>query len=297
MRSHELLERLAAHALDGDGGQVVAGVAVEPLRAGGEVEGALPAHHVQHVRVRVHARAAGPARRLHHRAPVAQARGVVEHLPQRHGGARLRQLRQPGAHGRVQRQLALLREEQGRRGGELLGDGARLEDRLRRVGHTELQVGHAVAAREHHLPALRHAYRAPRPVRPTPGGEDRVHLCCAGGGLRPGCGGRGGGGLRPGGGREEDEDQQEVHEASGHGLGRGGKGGRPGEDTPGPTGMGSRRRPPPHRGARPGARGFRTAGVFRARGRQAAPGRARCALMRSRAHPAGRAPRVAALAA
>ena len=186
-RARELRERHAADARDDDGRQIEPGVAVGPVGARREVGRALAADDVEHVRVRVCAGGSRPAADAGDAAPIAETARVVEHVPDRQAacaarrrlaaGRRriVRQFRDVLADLIVERQLALAREQQHGRRGELLGDRAGLEDRLGHDLHVVLEVGHAVALRQCRPAAGRDADRAARRGgRPTR--EDGVHL-------------------------------------------------------------------------------------------------------------------------
>jgi hypothetical protein len=76
----KVAQRLPARLLDDEREQVVTGVAVEVLLAGGEIRGLLPGHDLEHVRLRgevlLH-----QAMEAHQLDVVAQAAGVVEQVP------------------------------------------------------------------------------------------------------------------------------------------------------------------------------------------------------------------------
>ena len=76
----------------------------------------------------------------------------------------------------VDGELALLLKEQDRRGGELLGHGGHMEDRLRRDGDVVVEVGHAVAVLVDDLAVLVDAQRAAGRIGAVPLLEDLVHL-------------------------------------------------------------------------------------------------------------------------
>ena len=145
------------------------------------------------MRVGVDARRPRPAGDRLHRSPVAQAAHVVQHVPNQErralagravGAERLRrgvagaggvdrQLRHVFAHRVVERQLAVADEQKDRRGGELLGDRARFEDRVGLVRHVVFEVRHAVGALHHRSIVHRDAHRTARRGAGPPG-EDRV---------------------------------------------------------------------------------------------------------------------------
>ena len=106
--------------------------------------------------VGVDAGAARPAGDPFDVAPVAQAAGVVQHLADRDRDRVLGQFRHVLAHRVVERELAVAREQQHRGRGELLGDRARLEDRVGAVRHAVLEVRHAVGLLEHDAAVVRH---------------------------------------------------------------------------------------------------------------------------------------------
>ena len=84
------------------------------------------------MRVRVLAGGPRPAADAGDTAPVSQPAGVCEHLPDGHRRAVVGELGHDLANGVVERQLAVPREQQHRSRGELLGDRAGFENRLRR---------------------------------------------------------------------------------------------------------------------------------------------------------------------
>src|SRR6185312_7638543 len=82
---------------------------------------------------------------------VEQAAGVAEQLAQRHLVGEGRQRGQPVADRIVELQFAVLRQQQDRGGGELLGDRGEAVVGGRRGGGVAFQVGHDVAAVEQAL--------------------------------------------------------------------------------------------------------------------------------------------------
>jgi hypothetical protein len=100
---------------------------------------------------------------------------VLEHLADRDRGGMLGQLRQVLADRLVELELAVLREQQHRRCGELFRDGSRLEDRVRAIRHVVLEVRHAVGFLEDDTSVLRHTDGTAR-SRCGPGREKRVNL-------------------------------------------------------------------------------------------------------------------------
>jgi hypothetical protein len=200
----ELAQRLPARALHDDAEEEEAGVAVEVLLAGREVDALLPRDDVERVLLR------GPVlllhpRELHRDQVVPQAARVVEEMADRDrlSGhlAVVRNLRQPLADVVVERELALARQELDREGRELLGGRADVEDGLGGVRDAELEVRHAVAARVDDPAVAVDAERAARRVASVVFGEDRVDLR-----LRVGL--RRGSRRRSGRGRRGDEDAE-----------------------------------------------------------------------------------------
>ena len=171
----EVGKRLPAHARHDDRREVVPAVAIRVARAGWEVERLLPAENVEDVRVCVDARGPGPAADASHAAPIPQAARVVQHVPDGERCAVIRQLRNMLAHRIVQRQLAILDEQQHRGGRELLRDRAGLEDRIGAIRRLVLEIGHAVALLQHILAIHADPNRAPR-RRLVPAREDLVDL-------------------------------------------------------------------------------------------------------------------------
>src|SRR5262249_34130909 len=95
----------------------VAAVAVAVVAAGREVGAVLGGEQLQHVRIVNLPRRPGRNQIL----VVDEPRDVREQWPDADGGRRLRQLGKPLADRVIERQPPVLREQQDRRGGELLG--------------------------------------------------------------------------------------------------------------------------------------------------------------------------------
>jgi hypothetical protein len=152
--AREIRERFPGGALHHHCQQVVVGVAVFVLAARREVELAHPANDRQHVAMIERAGVAGPAADAGNRAPIAQARRMVQQLPQRHRCAVVGELRQPAVDVVVERETAIAREEQHGRRRELLGHRAGLENARRRQRDPALQVRAAPGALEDRLAVL-----------------------------------------------------------------------------------------------------------------------------------------------
>ena len=177
----KLREGHPAHAVHDHCEQVVAGVAVRVFMAGLEVERALAAHDVEHVRVPVRARTAPPAGDRRHRAPVAHPAGVGHEAAQGDRRAVVAHLRDVRAHVVIEGELPVQRQQDHRRRGELLGQRTPLEDGGRRVGDVVLQIRHAPSPRKHGAPSPGHGERA---SRARGGGPLREDLVDAGGRVR-----------------------------------------------------------------------------------------------------------------
>ena len=167
-------ERLARHALDRDGEQRVAGVAVEVLRARPEVERRLARQEIEDVTLRDDVASPAPARHLQQAPLVPNPARVLREMAQRDRHAVVGDLRHVAADVVVPGQAPLAGEERHRQGRELLGDRGDVEDALRGDGDAVLEVGGPVAAGEDDVAALHHRHRAARPVGARPRGEDGV---------------------------------------------------------------------------------------------------------------------------
>ena len=102
-------------------------------------------------------------------SPVAKPARVLEHVPHRERRAVVGELGQVLARLIIERQLALLREQQYRRGGELLRDRPGFEDRVGCIRHIVFEIRHPVCLLQHRLAAAGDAHgaagRFPRPAR------------------------------------------------------------------------------------------------------------------------------------
>ena len=149
----------------------------------------------------MHARAARPARGIGDGAPVAKTAGVMEEMAQGDGLAVVGQLGDVLVDGVVELELARLGQKHDGGGGELLGHGPRLEDRLRGIGDAMLEVGRSVGAAQDLLAVLADAHGAAGRVGRV-AREDRVHA-------RGGIARRGVGGTRAR--RETDQGEERQH--------------------------------------------------------------------------------------
>ena len=116
----ELPQRLPRDPLDDDAEQRVAGIAVEMLRAGIEVERRLARRDAEDVGRRHHVRFPAPARHRQQVPLIAQAARVVRQVPERDGLAEVRHLRDVLPHVVVERQPAVRLEQRDGRRRELL---------------------------------------------------------------------------------------------------------------------------------------------------------------------------------
>ena len=201
-------ERLAAHALHDNREEEVPGIRVAPLGPRREVERLLVRDRPEAVVV---VREVGVVEAVDREEPrvVPQAARVVEQVTQRDGPAVDGHLGDVLADVVVERELAVLHEEQDGERRELLGDGADVEDRVRADGDVVLEAREAVAAGEGELAGAVDGDRAAGGGGLGVVGEEGVDF------RREGVGGRGGDGGR---GRGRDWGRG--------GRGRGGRGGR-----------------------------------------------------------------------
>ena len=184
-RLRELAQRLPARAPDDEPEQQVAGVAVRVARPRRERGRLLPRDERHRLRVRVHVLQPVAAQR-HERVDVADPARVVHEVPHRQRRAVVRQLRHPLAHGIVERDAPVEREQPDRRRRELLRHAADVVDHRRPVGDRVVEVRRAVAALQHEAAVAHHADRAPGRVGAVVRGEDAVDAR-VGGGLRAQC--------------------------------------------------------------------------------------------------------------
>ena len=170
----ELCERHAAHALHHGAQQQEARVRVRVVVADGIIQRLLVRDQFEHIALRVHPRTARPPLPRHEVAPFAQPARMREQMPERDGAPVHRQLGQHRARVVVEAQLAVVHEQHDGRGGELFRHRARLQDGTGENGAVAGDVGHAVAAGEQHLTALRNADGASRRVGGVPRRENLV---------------------------------------------------------------------------------------------------------------------------
>ena len=168
-------KRHARRAFDSQREQGVPGVRVKVLVAGRKVQRLLAGDDAQDGLV-VEGVLVSPAGEYHQRVDVAQAARVMEELPDRDGPAVYRQLRHVLPYIVVRPEFPLRDGEGGRHGGELLGNRACVEDRVRRDGRVVLEVGDTVPARVGDPAVLVDANRAAGRIGPVPLREDLVHL-------------------------------------------------------------------------------------------------------------------------
>jgi hypothetical protein len=116
----ELPERLAARAAHNHGKQRVAAVGVEMLLARREVEVLLARQQREHVVIGDEVARVAPAGKSEQRPLVADAAGVMDQMADCDALAEVRQFRHVLPDVVVQRQLAVLGEQQDGHGGELL---------------------------------------------------------------------------------------------------------------------------------------------------------------------------------
>jgi hypothetical protein len=126
------------------------------LVAGPKVQRALPRHQPQDV-VLPHHVVRAPAGEAQQVPQVAQPAGVVQQVADGDRRAEVRHFGDVPADVVVQREPALPLQDQHGHGGELLGDGADVERRLRRHRNPVLQIRGTVAARVQHAAVAHHA--------------------------------------------------------------------------------------------------------------------------------------------
>ena len=152
----EVVERLARHSLHHHAQQGEGGVVVEELVARLEVQLLVAAHQLEDLVHRVDRAGGGAARQRQHRPLAAQAARVVQEVADEDRRPEVGELRHVLPHRVVERQLAVERQQHDGGRGELLGDRAGLEDRVRADPDAVLEVGHAVAVGVDDCPLVRH---------------------------------------------------------------------------------------------------------------------------------------------
>ena len=169
----EVAEGLAAHALDHQGEEEVAGVAVAVLVARLEVQLLLPDDDGEAVGVVREVLVVEPGQG-HEVGVVPHAAGVVQQVAEGHRRGVIRHLGDVLADRIVQGKLALLGQEQDARRGDLLRGGADVEHCLGRDGHPMLQARHPIALLIRDTAILDHREGAAGRIRLGVLGEDGV---------------------------------------------------------------------------------------------------------------------------
>ena len=156
MRACEVRERHAGHALHDHGEQEEVGVGVGVAGAGGEVELALVDDERERLGIGGDLLEA-VAREGEEAVVVAETARVAHEMVDRERRAVVGELGNVFPHLVTERQFVLLGQEQGARGGKLLGGRADVEERGRGDAGGALEVGHAVAATVGDATVLEHA--------------------------------------------------------------------------------------------------------------------------------------------
>jgi hypothetical protein len=100
----------------------------------------------------------------------------MKQVSQGNGSGNLWQLGHVSTYRVIQAELPRLLEPEDGRGGELLGNGPRVETGLRGVGRVELQVRQAEASHPQPFAVSEHARDQAGSIRLVPGLEDRVQV-------------------------------------------------------------------------------------------------------------------------
>ena len=175
VRGCELAEGLSAHPGDDAPEHVVAAVVVAELGGRREIEASLPGEGSQDVLVDVDVRRRR-RRELDEEERVAESGGMRQEVPNGDAILPVHPLRHVLPHFVVQRQLPLFGEEHDAERRKRLRDRRGIEDGGRCDRDLLLEVGHPVAALEHHRPVPVHADAAAGRVGRVPLGEQRVDL-------------------------------------------------------------------------------------------------------------------------
>ena len=158
VRPHPLRKRFARHALDNDREDHVGAAVVLPVRAGCELELALPLHHADRVVARKDGVVGAVARQPADAVGLAVAARVREQVAERDFLVERGQLGNVTRHRVFDRQRAATLQQRDREGSELLGHAADVEARGRRDRHAMRQVRHAVSLHECDVAVHDHAH-------------------------------------------------------------------------------------------------------------------------------------------
>ena len=175
MLPRELPERLPGHALDDHRRQRVPHVAVEVPIAGREIQIPLPAGEAENVVVGndvVHP----PAGERQQAPLIAQAARVQQQVSDGNRLAEVVHLGQMLADVIVERQLAVLLQQQNGKRRELLRDRRDVKNGVGLDRAALLEIGHAVGLLVNQFPVAHDADRTARRRRLVPAGEQLVHL-------------------------------------------------------------------------------------------------------------------------
>ena len=173
VRGGEVAEGLSADPGDDAPEHVVAAVVVAELAGRREIEASLPGEGPQDVFVDIDARRRR-RRELDEQERVAETGRVRQQVPNGDAILTVHPLRQVLPHFVVQRQLALFGEKHDAERRKRLRDRRGIEDGRRGDRDLSLEVGHPVAALEHHRPVPGHADAAAGRVWRAPLGKQRV---------------------------------------------------------------------------------------------------------------------------
>ena len=159
--------------MDQPGQQPEAGIGIEVLAAGFEVQPFELAERLQHVGIGVGGVVSQAAQRHDHQV-VANAAGVVDQMPDPDRIGPVREVGEMFPQRIFERQEPLILGDQHRRHRELLGDRGHPEDRIRGERDRVIQVRHSIGVLEHELPAPERAGRAAGRIVPVPLSEHFV---------------------------------------------------------------------------------------------------------------------------
>jgi hypothetical protein len=175
----EFAERLTAHAVHDHSHQRESAVRVQLTITWDEVQVLLSREQLQHVVIGDQVAGITPAREAQQVPLVADSARVVRQVPDGDLLSEVRQLRHVLPDVVVQRQLAVLSEQQDRRAGELLRDRSHVKDGGRGQPDVMIQIGHAVRPAKGNGVPFVHRDSASRRAGFRVVGEDGVYLCGA----------------------------------------------------------------------------------------------------------------------
>ncbi len=175
LRLRIVAQGLSRDALDCERQQRVARVAVEAFLTRGEVQLLLPSYQGENVALGDHI-IHPPAGQSQQVPLVPQPAGVMDQVAQRDRLPEVRHFGHMPPNVIVERELALLGQQEDRHRSELLGDGSDVEDRGWADRDLVLEIGQAIAATIDHLTVPYHRQRAAGRVRLIPGCKQCIHL-------------------------------------------------------------------------------------------------------------------------